>query len=353
MTTNRERSTRGRPTRSAIYERFATAITELSNYGGLPKPYEAKKLWDDLWALEAHHSTAIEGNTLVLRQVETLLREGRAVGSKEIREYMEVLGYADAANWVYKQAVAPESWEHDNLLTLTEIRRIHTLTMKKVWEVAPHPQASQNEEPGSFREHEIMPFDDGMQPPTYPLVPSEMSGWVDEANAFGRRLKSGEISISEVPETLARLHRKFEWIHPFLDGNGRTGRLTLNLLLIRLGWPPAIILKEQRKRYLAALSRADNGDFGPLGEIIARSVIDSMHRLIPNIAGPVKYVPLESLADKEISVEALRQAASRGRLEAIIGTDGHYRTSRAAVEEYKQSRLHKGSERTKRSSSIN
>ena len=64
---------RGRPSREVIYKRFATAIDELANYGGLPKPYEAKSLWDHLWHLEAHHSTAIEGNTLVLREVETLL----------------------------------------------------------------------------------------------------------------------------------------------------------------------------------------------------------------------------------------------------------------------------------------
>jgi Fic family protein len=56
---------------------------------------------------EAHHSTAIEGNTLVLKQVETLLAEGRAVGNRELREYNEVKDYADAADWVYRQATAP------------------------------------------------------------------------------------------------------------------------------------------------------------------------------------------------------------------------------------------------------
>jgi hypothetical protein len=52
----------------------------------------------DIWFQEAHHSTAIEGNTLVLTQVEALLAEGRAVGGKLLREYMEVRGYADAAD---------------------------------------------------------------------------------------------------------------------------------------------------------------------------------------------------------------------------------------------------------------
>ncbi|MHB1137268.1 MAG: Fic family protein, partial [Coriobacteriia bacterium] len=97
------RAPRGRPSRIAVYQRFATAIDELGKYGGLPTPVEAKQLWDDVWHLEAHHSTAIEGNTLVLREVEQLLEQGRAVGSKELKDYMEVLGYAEAARWVYEQ----------------------------------------------------------------------------------------------------------------------------------------------------------------------------------------------------------------------------------------------------------
>ncbi|QAY70286.1 Fic family protein [Xylanimonas protaetiae] len=329
---------RGRPSRDAVYRRFADAIDELANYGGLPKPHEAKKLWDDLWALEAHHSTAIEGNTLVLREVEKLLQEGRAVGAKEIKDYLEVLGYGDAATWVYRQAVQPDAWTHDGLVAVTEVRRIHATAMEKVWQVAPHPDATSAEGPGSFRQHEIMPFGGGMQPPTHPLVASELSAWVDEANAVGARVRAGLMPVSQVPEALAALHRRFEWIHPFIDGNGRTGRLVLNLLLVRLGWPPAVIMKDQRKRYLTALDRADNGDFGPLAEIIARCVVDSLHRLIPNIAGPAKYVPLEALTDTGLSLVALRQAATRGRLEAVIGPDGRYRSSRVAVEEYKASR---------------
>ena len=75
--------------------------------GGLPNPLEAADIWRGIWFEEAHHSTALEGNTLVLKQVEQLLAEGRAVGNKELSEYLEVKGYADAAEWVYGQAIEP------------------------------------------------------------------------------------------------------------------------------------------------------------------------------------------------------------------------------------------------------
>jgi hypothetical protein len=84
-----------RPPRQVVYERLEVQIGELrERLGGLPSPVEAHGLWRGIWLEEAHHSTAIEGNTLVLRQVRQLLDEGRAVGNKELREYMEVQGYA-------------------------------------------------------------------------------------------------------------------------------------------------------------------------------------------------------------------------------------------------------------------
>src|SRR3989442_2962633 len=96
---------RGRPSREEVLRALDRAIEDLDSVGGLPLPAEADAIWEGIWYAEAHHSTAIEGNTLVLKEVERLLRDGKAVGSKELAEYLEVEGYARAARWVYAQSV--------------------------------------------------------------------------------------------------------------------------------------------------------------------------------------------------------------------------------------------------------
>ena len=325
--------TRGRKSRAAIYRQLEDGVEELrSRLGGLPTPLEAEDIWGDIWYQEAHNSTAIEGNTLVLREVEILLSEGRTVGDKELAEYMEVRGYADAAQWVYRQGIAPGDWTTADLVTRTEVRHVHSLAMARVWEVAPHAEAGPQEGPGSFRRHNIRPFPGGMRPPEWPDVPAMMSDWVGRAS----QLRHPE---GPFPEELAGVHATFERIHPFLDGNGRVGRLLTNLLLIRMGYPPAIIRKGERARYLACLRKADAGDPGPLGELFARAIIDTLMRfIVPAVAGPYRLVPLAALAGRDSSVRALRAAAERGRLRAHRDERGQWRSTRRWVSAYLSSR---------------
>jgi fido (protein-threonine AMPylation protein) len=323
---------RGRPSREDVLRGLDAAIEDLEGVGGLPLPVEAQAIWEGIWYEETHHSTAIEGNTLVLKEVERLLREGKAVGSKELAEYLEVEGYARAAEWVYAQAVqeAPD-WSPRNLISLTELRQIHRLVVEPVWLHSAPDGLHPGEGPGSFRKHDNRPFTGGMTPPPFPEVPVLLTDWLSDAN---RGPADGEHPMVFV----AGLHARFERIHPFRDGNGRAGRLAMNLLLVRHGYPPLVIYKRDRTRYLNSLRRADRGDVGPLAEMVARSVTDSIYRfLLPGLAGPHRLVPLRSLADEVLSSNALAVAAKRGRLRAVRRTDRWYST-RQWVEQYKANR---------------
>jgi len=322
----------GRPTREAVFERLATAVGEMRTLlGGLPEPDDANAIWQGIWVHEAYHSTALEGNTLVLEEVETLLSEGRVSGDKEIAQYLEVTGYATAAKWVYAQAATGSEWAADGALTLTEVRHVHELALGPVWSVAPHPNAVAEETPGSFRRHEIRAFPKGMKPPSWVEVPAALAEWVAGSPALD--------TSSHPMEDLARAHVAFEQIHPFLDGNGRTGRLLTNLMLVRAGLPPAVIFTRDRERYLTALRRADAGDVGALAELFARAVTASVYEFVlPAKAEPDQLLPLAALARKGLEVPALRAAIDRGRLQAVQEANGGWRSSVNWVEDYVKSR---------------
>ena len=328
---NTDEIPRGRPSRSAVIADLDRALGDLEAVGGLPLSAEAEEIWRGIWYEETHNSTAIEGNTLILKQVRILLEEGKAVGDKELAEYLEVQGYAKAASWVYEQAVHRGDWRTESYINATELREIHRLVVDPVWREFPPADLHPQEGPGSFRKHDIQPFGEGMTPPPFTDVPPLVHDWIELTNA------GPELDVHPM-YFLADRHAAFERIHPYRDGNGRSGRLVLNLLLVRHGFPPAIILKRQRTRYLRALEYADQGDCGPLAEMIARTVKHSIDRfLLPALAGPIRLVPLTALAGRELSHNALLVAAKRGRLRAIRRGNKWY-SSRQWVTEYLKSR---------------
>jgi Fic/DOC family len=323
---------RGHPSRASYHDRLERALDDLRHLGGLPSPSEGTQIWTDIWYDEAHNSTALEGNTLVLREVEALLRDKKVVGQKPLKDYLEVTGYAKAAEWVYTQALDPKGWGDDELLSLTEVRQVHREVLTPVWETAPDPGALAEESPGNWRRHDIQSFEGGMTPPDWTLIPALVQDWVDGT----KQIRANGRPISE---TVADCHAAFERIHPFFDGNGRTGRLLLNLTLVRLGYPPTIIRLRHRARYLAGLHKADQGDSGPLGELIARGVHENINRFIlPAIAGEVRLLPLDALVAPDLTLRALQAAATRGRLRVVMGHDRVWRSSKKWVTDYRKSK---------------
>lgn len=167
-----------------------------------------------------------------------------------------------------------------------------------------------------------------MRPPTYPLIPAGMDAWVALANEVGT-------PGMPIAEQIGVVHAAFERLHPFIDGDGRTGRLLANLLLIRRGYPPGIIYTRQRAQCLKALAGADRGDARPVGEIWARAILDNLMRFVlPAVAGNVKLLPLDALVTKDISAVALRAAARRGALQAQRKPNGDWLSSKKWVAEY-------------------
>ena len=108
--------------------------------------------------------------------------------------FLEVKGYADAAEWMYRQAVHPTGLaEHGKIITLAEVRGIHRTAMSPVWEAAPHRQTGDGEGPGSYRRHDIHTSPGGMTPVSWPLIGSELAAWKEEVDSLcGDRLSTAD-----------------------------------------------------------------------------------------------------------------------------------------------------------------
>ena len=283
----------------------------------------ADDIWREVWVDEVHHSTGLGGNSLSRNEVERLLADGRAVGSRLLVEYLYVRGYGTASRWVCEQIAEAKS-----LVTLEEICFLHEQTTRLSWAATQSRLAK--ESPGSFRERELPASAGGITPVSWRFVPAEMEKWLAQAN----ELVAVEIPLTqELPEALARSHSRFVKTQPFATANGLVARLAANLLLVRRGLPPAIIQKRQRSAYQQALQRADLGNFGQLAELFNQGML----RSLAWFAQPEPeegLMPLSALATEEINVPALRVAAARGRLRAKRPPGGRWLSTPEWVADY-------------------
>lgn len=289
--------------------------------GGLPRAVEADQILRQIWIDDVHNSTAIEGNTMTRAQVARVVEDRRA--DADLVEVLEVEGYARAADFAYREAPAHTG------VPLSIVSGLHRLAVGLVWEVEP---PATRDRPGAWRRGGVRVGRLAVSSPA--ALAADLEAWTSST----ARPSSGHPIVHA-----AEHHAAFERIHPFIDGNGRVGRLVLNFMLIQAGYPPAVILKEQRGRYLEALRLADRGNPSSLAEVVARAVSSALSRfLIPNLAGDAKLVPLSALAARgPYSAEYLRQLALRGRLK-VMREGRLYLSSRMWVDEYIASRDPRG-----------
>lgn len=321
----REKRGRGRPSLREVLQQVDEEVRLLhERLGGLPRAVEADQILRAIWIDDVHNSTAIEGNTMTRVQVEDLVERRQASGA--LVENLEVEGYARAADWVYREAADYEG----KAIPIEAVSEIHRQTVELCWAIEPPPTADR---PGAWRKGGVRIRRVHVSLP--PAIHADLSEW---SRSTGRR----EDTVHPIVHA-AEHHAWFERIHPFTDGNGRVGRLLLNFMLLKEGYPPAVIQAAQRPRYLQALRTADTGNPGPLAEVIARAVSGALVRfLIPNLAGSAKLVPLAALATNgPYGADRLRQLALSGRLRAV--RDGHlWLSSRAWLEEYVRTRDPRG-----------
>ena len=317
---------RGRPTTEQLLARVDSEVDVLRKpFGGLPHSLELDHVLREIWLLETHHSTAIEGSSLSAQDVVAVVERDEARGT--LAEALEVKSYANAAGWVYE--TAPEAPPG---ITLATVREVHRRVVGPVW--ATFPPATRDA-PGAFRTTGVaVGGGRRVQLLPAPAVHADTADWV---------ATSGEPSDTHPIQQIAERHAWFERIHPFTDGNGRVGRLLANWGLVQADYPPIVIRFQQRERYLGALERADRGNANGLVGLFARAVSESINRFIlPRLAGDARIVPLRALAEgSPYSSDYLRQLALSGRLRAVRH-GSLWLSSHAALQEYMDSRSPRG-----------
>jgi Fic family protein len=198
-----------------------------------------------------YNSNAIEGNTLTLRETKVVL-EGITVGGKSLREHFEATNHRDAIYYV-EEIVAD-----DEPISEWQIRNIHRLVLKGIDDTWA----------GRYREENVEIAGASTAPPDFLHLPAEMAALIE--------WRAQAVSIHPVARG-AELHTRFVKIYPFVDGNGRTGRLLLNFDLMKSGYPPAVIRKEDRLAYYDALDEACvTEDYSGITRLVAEATSRSL-----------------------------------------------------------------------------
>ena len=210
-------------------------------------------------------SDALEGNTLTRSETAIVLEKGITVSGKPLKDHLEAIGHRDALAYVRSLAAGTEP------LRESDLRSIHRLVMQRV----------DPGEAGSYSRHGRMITGSPLALPSPAEIPARMgdfASWLQHVPA--------------TPETAFDAHESLVTIHPFSDGNGRTARLLMNLILLRAGYPPIVIQPEHRAAYHDSLQavqlRQDRPAWHSFLHTHLEAALDHYLRLlsVPEISGP-------------------------------------------------------------------
>lgn len=202
-----------------------------------------------------YNSNAIEGNTLTLKETFMVIQQGLTVKGKPLKDHLEAKNHKDALDFLY------DLIEHESNITISEqlVKNLHSLVIQDI----------NRSIAGQYRKVDVFITGTDHTPPSTFEVPQKMKELTEWMKSNQRKLNIVEFS--------ALLHHKFVHIHPFADGNGRTGRLLMNVFLMNYGLPMTIILKNDRGKYYRALALADAGKPKTLVNFVGQAVLRSLN----------------------------------------------------------------------------
>lgn len=198
----------------------------------------------DFELIFTHNSTAIEGNTLTLIETKVVLEDGIAIGGKKLREIYEIINHKKAYEYV-KKCIAAKKPLDENI-----VKDLHTILTENIIVG------------GIYRNEEVRISGAGFTPPSGNEMYMQIKNFYED-------LKTKDTELNPI-ELAAWTHAEFVRIHPFVDCNGRTGRLLMNYRLLQNGYLPVSVAKENRLDYYNALEQyAVNGDLTDFADLIA------------------------------------------------------------------------------------
>lgn len=277
-------------------------------------PVALQKLKERFQIEMTYNSNGIEGNTLTLNETYWVFQEGITVKGKSLKEHLEVKDHKRALEKLYGLVESPTDLDFNEKL----VKDLHQAVI----------ELSEEHDDEDYRETDVLISGSDHKPPTGGEISKAMKQLITWARS--------EPQLHPI-EFAALLHHQFVHIHPFLDGNGRTARLLMNLFLMRAGYPLVIILKNDRQKYYRALRMADKGRYKSLIQFIAQAAIRSLNLYLDTLTPSKEKDEFITLAEAtkycDYGQEYLSKLAKEGRLDAHK-LKRNWVTTKSAVEEY-------------------